>query len=124
MGKKILLVDDEVDILTLYKRILEKEGYEIATAVNGPEALQKMITFKPNLVVLDIMMPEIDGWELSKKIRSEHNEKELPIIMLTVKSEIEDKVKSVEEAGANRHLTKPINGSILISTIKALLGEI
>jgi DNA-binding response OmpR family regulator len=124
MGKKILLVDDEVDILTLYKRILEKEGYEIATAVNGPEALQKMITFKPNLVVLDIMMPEMDGWELSKKIRSEHNEKELPIIMLTVKSEIEDKVKSVEEAGANRHLTKPINGSILISTIKALLGEI
>jgi DNA-binding response OmpR family regulator len=124
MGKRILLVDDEADILSLYKKILEKEGYEITTANNGLEALQKMITFKPHLVILDIMMPEIDGWEVVKKIRSEHNEKELPIVMLTVKSEIEDKVKSVEEVGANRHLTKPINSSILIGTIKALLGEI
>jgi DNA-binding response OmpR family regulator len=66
----------------------------------------------------------MDGWELAKKIRENHNRKELPIVMLTIKTEIEDKVRSVEEAGANRHLTKPVDGPNLLNTIKSLLEEI
>ena len=122
MGKRILLVDDEADIRAIYKKIIETGGYEVATAKSGVEALEKMSTFKPHLVVLDIMMPEMDGWEVAQRIRKKNNE--LPIIMLTIKGEIEDKVKSVEEAGANRHLTKPVERSVLISSIQALLDEL
>jgi DNA-binding response OmpR family regulator len=124
MGKRILLVDDEPDILTLYKKILERGGYEVSTAQSGSEAFEKMVTFKPHLVILDIMMPEMDGWEVAKRIRADEKEKDVPIIMLTVKSEIEDKVKSIEVAGADRHLTKPVDSHNLIYTVKCLLHEV
>jgi CheY-like chemotaxis protein len=124
MGKRILLVDDEADILTLYKKILERGGYEISTAQSGNEAFEKMVTFKPHLVILDIMMPGMDGWEVAKKIRADDKEKDIPIIMLTVKSMIEDKVKSIEVAGANRHLTKPVDSHNLLYTVKSLLHEV
>ncbi len=124
MGKRILFVDDEVDMRGVYKKTLEKAGYQVQTAKDGHDALQKMDGFKPDLVVLDIMMPDMDGWAAAKKIRETHSSADLPIIMLTVKGEIEDKVKSIEEVGANRHLTKPIDSAQLISTIKALLNEL
>lgn len=122
MGKRILFVDDEADIRAIYKKIIETAGYEVATAKSGLEALEKISVFKPHLIILDIMMPELDGWEVAKRIRKKHNE--MPIIMLTVKEDIRDKVKSVEEAGANRHLTKPVERSVLISSIQALLDEL
>lgn len=124
MGKRILLVDDEADMRLIYKKTLEKAGYDVATAKDGNDALEKMKGFRPDLVVLDIMMPDLDGWGAAKKIRETHSPADLPIIMLTVKGEIEDKVKSVEEVGANRHLTKPIESAQLINTIQALLNEL
>lgn len=122
MGKKILLVDDENDILELYQKIIEKGGYDVQAADNGFDALKIVKKNPPDLVILDVMMPEMNGWQVAKRIRKEHDG--LPIIMLTVKGEIEDKMKSIEEAGANRHLTKPMEVPLLLDTIKSLLNEI
>ena len=124
MKKRILLVDDEEDIRTLYKKTIEKGGYLVETASNGMEALEMVETFNPNLVILDIMMPDMDGWEVTKKIRKKHSINELPIIILSVKSEIADKVKSTSDLGANRHCTKPVDGNDLIYMIKTLLDEL
>ncbi len=124
MTKRVLLVDDEPDVRSLYKKILEKGGYEVKAVKDGFTALDAVEKFKPHIIVLDIMMPRLDGWEVAKRIRKNHNRLELPIVMLTVKTEIEDKVKSVGESGANRHLAKPVEGSQLIATIRTLLDEI
>lgn len=124
MSKRILLVDDEADIRSVYTKTLGKEGYEVTTAKDGKEALEKLKEFKPHLVILDIMMPGMDGWEVAKKIRKDQVLGDIPIIILSVKSEIEDKVKSIEEAKTDRHLAKPIELSELIGTIKSLLNEL
>ncbi|MFQ5888356.1 MAG: response regulator transcription factor [Candidatus Hydrothermarchaeales archaeon] len=124
MSKRILLVDDEIDIRSVYTKMLEKEGYEVATAKDGKKALEKLSEFKPHLVILDIMMPGMDGWEVAKKIRKDQVLGDIPIIILSVKSEIEDKVKSIEEAKTDRHLAKPIEFSEILGTIKSLLNEL
>jgi len=124
MGKRILLVDDEPDIRSLYKRIIEREGYKVSTAASGSEALKTLEELSPDLIVLDIMMPGMDGWEVARRIRGDKRFSKVPIIMLTVKSEIEDKMRSIDVAGADRHLSKPVEVSELMGTIKALLNEI
>ncbi|RMF89533.1 MAG: response regulator [Methanobacteriota archaeon] len=123
MGKKILLVDDEPEIRTLYKKMLEKEGYTVSTAKDGRDALEKVAADRPDLIILDIMMPGMDGWEVSKKIKTDLATKDIPVVILSVKAGITEKVKSIEESLAERHLGKPVGRSELISTVKALLGE-
>jgi CheY-like chemotaxis protein len=124
MGKRILLVDDEPDIVSLYKKILEKAKYNVTTASSGDEALKIIESDTFDLIILDIMMPGLDGWETAKKIKSIPGFANVPIVMLTVKYQIEDKVKSIEKVGAARHITKPVDGPKLIETIQTLLGEI
>ena len=118
---KIMVVDDEPDLIFLVRKILEKEGHEVIEADGGKECLEKLKTERPDLILLDVMMPDIDGWEVSKRIKADKELKSIPIAMLTVRTSEGDKSKSFQEAYANAHIDKPIIREKLIKTIEWLL---
>lgn len=120
MGEKILVVDDERPIADILKFNLEKEGYQVVTAYNGPEALRKAEEEQPDLVILDIMMPEMDGFVVCQQIRRRSS---VPIIMLTAKQEEVDKVLGLE-LGADDYVTKPFSPRELTARVKALFRRI
>jgi DNA-binding response OmpR family regulator len=113
----ILVVDDEQHIVQLVKLYLTKEGYQVETASDGPQALQKVRQAKPDLVVLDIMLPGIDGLEVCRQIR---RESDVPVIMLTARGDDIDKVVGLE-IGADDYVTKPFNPRELVARTKAVL---
>ena len=114
---KILIADDDKNIVELLRLYIEKEGYTTVTALNGREAIATFNREKPDLVVLDIMMPEVDGWQVCKEIRKSS---EIPIIMLTAKGETFDKVLGLE-LGADDYVVKPFETKELMARIKAVL---
>lgn len=118
MADKVLLVDDEESIVESIEYALSQEGFEVVTAHNGQEALQKVQLEKPNLIVLDLMLPELSGLEVCRILRRERNE--TPIIMLTAKGEEIDRVIGLE-VGADDYLVKPFSLRELIARIRALL---
>ena len=118
--KKILLVDDEQDILELIKYHLEKEDFVVQLANNGKEALEKAHNFLPDLILLDVMMPEMDGIETCKKIREDKKLKNTLVALLTARSEDYSQIAGFE-SGADDYITKPIKPKLLLSRIKALL---
>ncbi len=117
MNSKILIVDDESNIIELIRLYLEKEGFTTVIARNGSEALSKFRMENPDLIILDIMIPEPDGWQVCREIRQSSN---VPIIMLTAKSETFDKVLGLE-LGADDYLTKPFEAKELVARVKAVL---
>ncbi|KAA3620658.1 MAG: DNA-binding response regulator [Flavobacterium sp.] len=117
---RILLVDDEPDILEIIGYNLSSEGYQISTAENGVEAIAKAKKQKPHLIVLDVMMPEMDGIEACEKIRAIPELSETVITFLTARGEDYSQVAGFE-AGADDYITKPIKPKVLISKVKALL---
>jgi two-component system alkaline phosphatase synthesis response regulator PhoP len=123
LQKKILIVEDEPDILQLVRLYLEKEGFRTATAVNGAQALKKVKEDKPDLIVLDLMLPELDGLEVCKRLRSTPDTAMLPIIMLTAKAEESDTVIGLE-LGADDYVAKPFSPKALVARIKALLRRL
>lgn len=114
---KILAIDDELNILELVKLYLEREGFQIYTANTGGEGLIRFGSVNPDLVILDLMLPDIDGFELCRRIRSKSN---IPILMLTARKEDVDKIVGLE-MGADDYLTKPFNPRELIARIRAVL---
>ena len=116
-GETILVVDDEVNIRELARMYLEQEGFRIVTAVNGQQALEQVRQDPPALVVLDLMLPEVDGWEVCRQIRKTSN---LPIIMLTARDDDIDKIVGLE-LGADDYLTKPFNPRELVARVRAVL---
>lgn len=118
--EKILVVDDERDVLELVRYNLAKEGYGVDTAASGEDALVKAKSQLPNLVVLDLMLPEIDGLEVCKKLKGDIKTEHIPIIMLTAKVEESDIVTGLE-LGADDYITKPFSPKILIARIRRLL---
>jgi DNA-binding response OmpR family regulator len=117
MAKNILVVDDEKRILSLLKAYLEQQGFAVVTAANGQDALYLARHQKPDLIVLDIMMPEMDGFEF---MRQHRKERETPIILLTAKVDENDKVLGLE-LGADDYVTKPFSPRELTSRIRAVL---
>ena len=113
----ILVVDDEKNIVELAKLYLEKEGYHVEGAYDGTEALAKIKSLQPTLVVLDLMLPEIDGWEVCRRVRGESD---VPIIMLTARDDDVDKIVGLE-MGADDYLTKPFNPRELLARVRAVL---
>jgi len=120
MPAKILLVDDDIDTLRLVGLLLQKQGYQVVAASNGHQALSMAQSEKPDLVLLDIMMPEIDGYEVCRRLRANSSTSSLPIIMFTAKSSVDDKVTGFE-VGADDYLTKPTQPRELVAHIKAVL---
>jgi two-component system, OmpR family, alkaline phosphatase synthesis response regulator PhoP len=117
---KILLVDDEPDILEIIKYNLSNEGYQVFTAPNGIEAISRAVKHKPHLIILDVMMPEMDGIEACEKLRRIPELSETIITFLTARGEDYSQVAGFE-AGADDYITKPVKPKVLISKVKALL---
>ncbi|PMQ01601.1 MAG: DNA-binding response regulator [Dictyoglomus sp. NZ13-RE01] len=115
--KKILLVEDDKGIVNSLSLLLTKEGYQVETAYTGNEALQKFRSFEPDLILLDLLLPEKDGWEVCKEIRQVSD---VPIIMLTAKDEEVDKVIGLK-LGADDYITKPFGAKELLARIEAVL---
>jgi DNA-binding response OmpR family regulator len=122
-SKKILIVEDEPDILKLVTLYLEKEGYRTVSAASGMEGLRQVKQEKPDLVVLDLMLPEIDGLEVCRRLRSVPATAMLPIIMLTAKAEESDTIIGLE-LGADDYVTKPFSLKTLVARIKALFRRL
>lgn len=118
--KKILVVDDEPAIRDLVQMVLAREGYQVLVAEDGQSALELVPVHKPDLIILDLMLPDISGHEVCKKISDHH---QIPIIMLTAKHEVVDKVLGLE-FGADDYITKPFDARELLARIKALLRRL
>lgn len=121
---KILIVDDEPHIRLLLEEILEdfeEKGVEVHTAKNGKEAVEKILELKPDLVYLDIMMPEINGYDVCKIIKIDHKMNDVKIVMLTAKGQAVDKQKGVN-SGVDMYITKPFDPDFIIKNTENLLG--
>ncbi len=116
-NETILIVDDEANIRELARLYLEKDGYKVETAVTGTQALAKLKQSAPTLLILDLMLPEMDGWEVCRRVRMESN---LPILMLTARGDDIDKIVGLE-MGADDYLTKPFNPRELVARVRAIL---
>jgi len=120
--KKILLVDDAETILMMERMILNKAGYELLTAKDGQEAVTKAVAERPDLILMDVVMPKLNGFEACKQLREHATTKTIPIIMVTTRGE----AQSVEvgfESGCDDYITKPINSLEVLSKVKSALGE-
>lgn len=122
MADKVLVVDDEPESLKLFGYALHRQGYEVFVAQSGQEALESIRKYKPDLVILDIMMPGMDGFEVCRQIRADPEIQHVPVMMLTAKAETEDKVAGFE-SGADDYLSKPVALAEMFARVKVLLAR-
>lgn len=122
MAEKVLIVDDDVETLRLVGLMLERQGYEISAAADGERAINKARRDIPDLILLDVMMPDMSGYDVAKQLRSQQATANIPIIMFTAKSQVDDKVEGLE-SGADAYLTKPTQPRELLAQVKALLAR-
>ncbi len=120
---KILLVDDEPDIVIVSKMVLEKEGYEVIVAKNGEQCMNMLEKDRPDLILLDIMLPGLDGWEICKKIKKDATTKDIPVVMFTVRVSEKSVERSLEYAHADAQIGKPFETVELLNTVRHLLNE-
>ncbi len=118
---KIMVVDDEQDTVDLVKLVLEKKGHEVTEALSGAECLEKLDTYVPDLIILDIMMPEIDGWDVFRKIREKN--KDVPIILLTIRAQNIDKMLGIQVLKADDYITKPFIREDLVKRVNRVLEK-
>jgi pilus assembly protein CpaE len=122
MAEKILIIDDDVDTLRLVGLMLQRQGYQISAASNGTQGLAKALEERPDLILLDVMMPDMDGYEVSRRLRKNPATQTIPILMFTAKTQLDDKVTGFE-VGADDYLTKPTHPTELQAHVKALLAR-
>jgi DNA-binding response OmpR family regulator len=122
MSEKILIIDDDLDTLRLVGLMLQRQGYQISAATNGQQGLDKAFEEDPDMILLDVMMPDMDGYEVTRRLRQNPSTLETPILMFTAKTQLDDKVIGFE-VGANDYLTKPTHPSELQARVKALLSR-
>lgn len=122
MAKKILVVDDEPHILTLLESRLKAYGFSVITASNGTSCLNKAQSDNPDLIILDVMMPELNGFEVCRKLKENKKTKDIPVVMLTVLTQEEDVTKGLAQ-GAACFLSKPFNPEDLLSEIQTALSD-
>ena len=122
MGKKIFIADDESGFVSTLRSRLEFEGFEVTTAPDGKAALEKIPDEQPDLILLDVMMPAMNGYQVCRELKENSATKQIPILMLTAKSQESDKFWG-HEAGADAYMTKPFDMDELIDEIEGLLIE-
>lgn len=120
---KILIVDDDFQNRDILRARLEQAGYEVGEATNGEEGLESAFKYKYDLILLDIMMPKKDGWEVCKSIKAHPKTKDIPIVVLTARSQNIDELRSWE-SGANDYLTKPVDPVRLLEVVEQLLNPV
>lgn len=120
---KILVVDDEEDLRELVMEVLEDKGLEVYGASRGEEALEKVKEIRPDLILLDVMMPDIDGWEVCRRIKADPETSRIIVSMLTVKGHDSDKIRSLDYAIADWHISKPVSIDDLVKTVFWLLQK-
>ncbi len=118
--QKILIIEDEEKIVKIVQAYLEREGYSVLTAFNGKDGMSMAIDEKPDLIILDLMLPEISGWDICRTLRRDSS---VPIIMLTARGEDTDKIIGLE-LGADDYITKPFNPKELVSRVRAVLRRV
>ena len=119
--KKILIVDDETDIIEILQFVLEAEGYECITATDGEEGLKLAKEASPDLIILDVMMPKINGYKISRLLKYDSKYKNIPILMITARSQEEDRVIG-EETGADEYITKHFKVDYVVEKVKNYIG--
>ncbi len=119
---KIMVVDDEPDILAMIEMILNRKGYETVLAEGGEEALKLLGEMRPDLILLDLMMPRMDGTEFLRRLRSDENLKDIPVVVVSVRSTIEKESREAMEL-ADDYITKPIDIPTLYATIEEMLKK-
>jgi DNA-binding response OmpR family regulator len=122
MPKKILLVDDSNTVLLMERMILSQSRYELLTARNGLEGVERARAEKPDLILLDVVMPQMNGLDALAAIRAGEDTKHIPVIMVTTRSESES-METGFARGCNDYVTKPVNSSELLAKVRGLLGE-
>ena len=122
MAERILIIDDDVDTLRLVGLMLQRQGYQIIAASNGSQGLEKAFEERPDLILLDVMMPDMDGYEVTRRLRKNPATASTPILMFTAKTQLDDKVTGFE-VGADDYLTKPTHPTELQAHVKALLAR-
>ena len=123
MKKKILVVDDEDDILQFLELVLREKGYDVVTAAGGQEALTRAQIEKPDLVLLDIMMPQMDGWEVLKLLRVDEETASIPVAMLSARTEAKDRVQGLQE-GAIDYICKPFALQELLEKVGTIFSQV
>jgi len=121
MSKRVLIVEDDPNVLRATSYILEKEGYEVITAQNGLEGLKKAKDSSPDLLILDVMLPGIDGFEICHSLRDEPQTADLPIVMFSAKGQQSD-IATGLKMGADDYLTKPVDRIVLLDKVAGLLA--
>lgn len=119
--KKILIVDDEADIVEILRFVLESKGYKCLTAYDGEEGLRTAKEESPDLIILDVMMPKINGYKISRLLKYDKKYKDIPILMITARSQEEDKIIG-EETGADEYITKPFQVDEVVEKVESYLG--
>lgn len=120
--KKVLIVEDEESLLKLESILLTSRGYDVCSARNGKSAMAMLESEKPDIVLLDIMLPEMDGFEVCRQIKSNPQTSSIPVIMLTAKKSRED-MATGEQAGADWYITKPFKSAMVVETIQRFLNK-
>ncbi len=122
MVKKIVLAEDEPQIARLVEFKLKKEGYQVTWKENGEEALEAIKADRPDLILLDVMMPVMDGYEVLRQLKKDENLKSIPVIILTARAQEGDVVKGID-AGAEDYITKPFHPTELLARVNRILGK-
>ena len=121
--KRILCIEDEAEMIELMRLVLEREGFEVRGAMGGEQGLKAMRQEKPDLILLDLMMPGIDGWEVYRQMRSDKELAEIPVIIVTAKAQSIDKVLGLQVAKVADYITKPFGPKELIGSIERVLAQ-
>ncbi|MFL7795110.1 MAG: response regulator transcription factor [Anaerolineae bacterium] len=120
--KVVVCVEDEPEMIDLVKLILGRKGFELVGAVGGREGLETVRQLKPDLVLLDLMMPDMDGWEVYQKMKTDEELKEIPVIVVTAKAQSIDKVLGLHIAKVEDYVTKPFGPQELLQAVNKVLG--
>jgi CheY-like chemotaxis protein len=120
--KKVLLVDDSSTVLMMEKMVLKKRAYEILTASNGEEGVERALAERPDVILMDVIMPRMNGFEACRRLREEEATKNIPIIMVTTRGESVN-VETGFESGCNDYITKPVDALELLTKLRDQLGE-
>jgi two-component system alkaline phosphatase synthesis response regulator PhoP len=123
MKKKIFVVDDEIEIVELTKMILEKEGYEVLGTSSSAQIFEQLKDYRPDLILLDINMPDMDGWEVLRSIKMDSYFSSIPVVLFTIRSELRDKIHGIQ-GGAYDYITKPFSYDELISRVQKIFQNL